>query len=160
MVVAAYGPGPLVNAAREAGARYVPLRQVRRDLHPGRDLLGLIELIALLRRERPELIHVNSSKAAALGRVAALVAGPRARVFTVHGWAFKAYTGRTAALYRWADRLLAPLTTVTICVSETERAAGLRRADLPRRAHRRHPQRDRRRARPPRARSTATRRGS
>jgi glycosyltransferase involved in cell wall biosynthesis len=126
VVVAAYGPGPLVDAARDAGARYVSLRQVRRDLHPGRDLLGLLELIALLRRERPDLIHVNSSKAAALGRVAALVAGPRARVFTVHGWAFKAYAGRTAALYRWADRLLAPLTTVTICVSETERAAGLR----------------------------------
>jgi glycosyltransferase involved in cell wall biosynthesis len=125
VVVAAYGPGPLIDAAREAGVRYVPLRHVRRDLQPGRDLLGLLELVTLLRRERPDLLHVNSSKAAALGRVAALAAGPRVRVFTVHGWAFKAYTGPAAALYRWADRLLAPLTTVTICVSETERAAGL-----------------------------------
>ena len=105
--------------------RFVPLRHVRRDLQPGRDLLGLLELVTLLRRERPDLLHVNSSKAAALGRVAALAAGPRVRVFTVHGWAFKAYAGPAAALYRWADRLLAPLTTVTICVSETERAAGL-----------------------------------
>ena len=125
VLVAAYGPGPLVDAARESGARYVPLRHVRRDLQPGRDLLGLLELVTLLRRERPDLLHVNSSKAAALGRVAALAAGPRIRVFTVHGWAFKAYTGPAGALYRWADRLLAPLTTVTICVSETERAAGL-----------------------------------
>ena len=75
--------------------------------------------------ERPDLVHVNSSKAAALGRVAAVAARTRVRVFTVHGWAFKAYDGLSAALYRWADRLLAPLTTVTICVSETERAAGL-----------------------------------
>jgi glycosyltransferase involved in cell wall biosynthesis len=125
VLVAAYGPGPLVDAARESGARYVPLRHVRRDLQPGRDLLGLLELVTLLRRERPDLLHVNSSKAAALGRVAALAAGPRVRVFTVHGWAFKAYTGPAGALYRWADRLLAPLTSVTICVSETERAAGL-----------------------------------
>jgi glycosyltransferase involved in cell wall biosynthesis len=125
VVVAAHGPGPLRDAARDAGARFVELRHVRRDLHPIRDLRGLGELVALLRRERPDLVHVNSSKAAALGRLAAVAAGTRVRVFTVHGWAFKAYDGATAALYRWTDRLLAPLTTVTICVSETERAAGL-----------------------------------
>jgi glycosyltransferase involved in cell wall biosynthesis len=125
VVVAAYGPGPLRDAARAAGVRFVPLRQVRRDPHPLRDILGLLELVALLRRERPDVVHVNSSKAAALGRVAALVGRVRVRVFTVHGWAFKAYSGTTGTLYRWADRVLAPLTTVTICVSETERAAGL-----------------------------------
>ena len=125
VVVAAYGPGPLRDAARAAGVRFVPLRHVRRDPHPLRDVLGLLELVALLRRERPDVVHVNSSKAAALGRVAALVARARVRVFTVHGWAFKAYSGTTGTLYRWADRVLAPLTTVTICVSETERRAGL-----------------------------------
>ena len=41
VVVAAYGPGPLVDVAREAGARYVPLRQVRRDLHPGLSLIHI-----------------------------------------------------------------------------------------------------------------------
>ncbi|MGZ8635202.1 MAG: glycosyltransferase family 4 protein [Solirubrobacteraceae bacterium] len=125
VVVAAYGPGPLRDAARAAGVRFVPLRHVRRDPHPLRDVLGLLELVALLRRERPDVVHVNSSKAAALGRVAALVARTRVRVFTVHGWAFKAYSGTTGTLFRWADRVLAPLTTVTICVSETERRAGL-----------------------------------
>jgi glycosyltransferase involved in cell wall biosynthesis len=125
VVVAAHGPGPLRDAARDAGARFVALRQVRRDLNPARDLLGLLELIVLIRRERPDLVHANSSKAGVLGRLAALVAGTRVRAFTVHGWAFKAYAGAAAALFRWADRLLAPATTVTICVSETERAAGL-----------------------------------
>ena len=125
VVVAAYGPGPLREATRAAGARFVALRQVRRDLHPVRDALGLLELVALIRRERPDLVHVNSSKAGALGRLAALVARTPVRVFTVHGWAFKAHSGAAAALFRWADRLLAPVTTVTICVSETERATGL-----------------------------------
>lgn len=125
VTVAAHGPGPLRDAARAAGARFVPLRHVRRDLHPLRDLLGLLELVALIRRERPDIVHANSSKVGVLGRLAAFAAGTPVRVFTVHGWAFKAYAGLTAALYRWSDRLLAPLTTVTICVSETERAAGL-----------------------------------
>jgi glycosyltransferase involved in cell wall biosynthesis len=126
VVVAAHGDGPLRDAARAAGVRFVPLRHVRRALHPVRDLLGLVELIALMRRVAPDVVHANSSKAGVLGRLAAAVTGVPVRIFTVHGWAFSASPGRaSAALYRWADRLMAPLTTLTICVAERERAAGL-----------------------------------
>jgi glycosyltransferase involved in cell wall biosynthesis len=125
VVVAAYGDGPLRDAARDAGVRFVGLRHVRRPLHPGRDLLGLVELMALMRRVRPDVVHANSSKAGILGRLAAVLMRVPVRVFTVHGWAFKAYSGLASHVYRWADRLMAPLTSATVCVSETERAAGL-----------------------------------
>jgi glycosyltransferase involved in cell wall biosynthesis len=125
VVVAAHGDGPLRDAALAAGARFIPLRHVRRDLHPGHDLLGLLELAVLMRRERPDIVHANSSKAGVLGRAAAALVGVPVRIFTVHGWAFKAYSGAASALYRWSDRLMAPLTTVTICVSEREREAGV-----------------------------------
>jgi glycosyltransferase involved in cell wall biosynthesis len=125
VVVAAHGDGPLRDAALAAGVRYVPLRHVRRNLHPARDLLGLLELVALIRRERPDIVHANSSKAGLLGRTAAAALGVPVRIFTAHGWAFKAYSGPVSALYRWADRLMAPLTTTTVCVSERERAAGV-----------------------------------
>jgi glycosyltransferase involved in cell wall biosynthesis len=85
----------------------------------------LVELIRLIRRTRPDIVHVNSSKAGVLGRMAAMLAGAPITVFTVHGWAFKAYAGAASVLYRSADRLMARATTVTICVAETERAAGL-----------------------------------
>jgi glycosyltransferase involved in cell wall biosynthesis len=78
-----------------------------------------------MRRERPDIVHANSSKAGVLGRMAAVLARVPIRVFTVHGWAFKAYSGLPSALYRSADRLMARATTITICVTETERAAGL-----------------------------------
>jgi glycosyltransferase involved in cell wall biosynthesis len=125
VVVAAHGQGPLVDAAFAAGVRFVELRHVRRAVRPGRDLLGLVELVALIRRERPDIVHVNSSKAGFLGRLAAVLGRAPITVFTVHGWAFKAYTGLASALYRSADRLMARATTMTICVTETERAAGL-----------------------------------
>ena len=87
-----------------------------------------------MRRVRPHIVHASSSKAGVLGRVAAWLAGVPIRVFTVHGWAFGAYTGIDSRLYRLAERAVRPLTTVTICVSETERAAGLdaRTCDAPR----------------------------
>ena len=60
-----------------------------------------------MRRVRPDLVHANSSKAGVLGRLAAVLMRVPVRVFTVHGWAFKAYTGLAALLYRWADQAMA-----------------------------------------------------
>jgi glycosyltransferase involved in cell wall biosynthesis len=127
VTVAAHGPGPLREAVERAGARYVPLEHVRRDLNPWQDVLGLVELFRLCRRERFDVLHANSSKAGVLGRVAAAAAGVPVRIFTVHGWAFSAYAGPKGCAYLWADRLMSPLTTMTVCVSESELRAGLER---------------------------------
>jgi glycosyltransferase involved in cell wall biosynthesis len=107
------------------GVRFVPLRHVRRAISPWRDVAGLVELVRLLRRERPDILHASSSKAGVLGRLAAALAGVPIRIFTVHGWAFTAHSGAAARLYRSADRLVRRLTTVTVCVAEHERAMGL-----------------------------------
>ena len=125
VVVAAHGDGPLRKAAQSVGVRFVSLRHVRRPVSPWRDLFGLLELLRLLRQEQPQLVHVNSAKAAALGRLAAWLAGVPIRVYTVHGWAFLAHRGLASTAYRWVERALRPLTTVTVCVSENERQAGL-----------------------------------
>jgi glycosyltransferase involved in cell wall biosynthesis len=127
VTVAAHGPGPLRDAVERAGAEFVPLAHVRRPLHPWHDLLGLLELLRLVRRRRLDVVHANSSKAGILGRIAAALAGVRVRIFTVHGWAFSAYSGARGVFYLWSDRLMSPLTTMTICVSETELRAGLER---------------------------------
>lgn len=122
VVVAAHGPGPLGDAVTAAGARFVPLGHVRRPISP-RDVLGLVELVRLMRRERPALVHTNSSKAGVLGRIAAVLARVPIRIFTAHGWAFASATSRS--LYLWADRLVQPLTSAVVCVSESERSLGL-----------------------------------
>lgn len=124
VTVAAHGPGPLAEAVKARGARYVELRHVRRSISP-RDVLGLFELWRLCRKLRPEIVHLNSSKAGVLGRIAGAAARVPVRVFTAHGWAFKASPGMVGRMYLWADRLVLPLTTAVICVSETERRAGI-----------------------------------
>jgi glycosyltransferase involved in cell wall biosynthesis len=125
VVVAAHGPGPLREAAESAGARYVALRWVRRSIGPS-DVLGLLELARLFRRERADAVALNSSKVGLLGRVAAVLARVPVRVFTVHGWAFSAHTGMASKLYLWAERLVRPLTTLFICPAEHERDIGVR----------------------------------
>ena len=125
VTIAAWGPGPLRAAAEAAGASYVPLQHVRRPISPLHDVLGLVELIRLFRRVRPDIVHANSSKAGILGRLAAWIARVPSRIFTAHGWAFAAYSGATSKAYLWADRALRPLTTATICVAENELRIGV-----------------------------------
>ena len=125
VTVAAHGPGPLAATVTAAGAEFVALRHVRRPISPLTDLRGLVEMWRLCRRLRPQLIHLNSAKAGILGRIAAVLAGVPVRIYTVHGWAFKVPGTKASTFYRFAERLLRPLATLVICVSETERTAGL-----------------------------------
>ena len=125
VVVAAHGQGPLRDAASRAGVRFVPLRHVRRPISPWRDVLGLIELHRLCRRERPDVLHANSSKAGVLGCLAGRLAGVPIRIFTAHGWAFMAFSGTKARIYLWVHRLIRRLATRIVCVAEQERALGL-----------------------------------
>ena len=123
VTVAAHGDGPLVAAAAESGARYHPLEHVRRSINPLRELRGLLELYRVCRSARPDVLHVNSSKAGILGRLAAAPARVPVRVFTVHGWGFR--TNGPAWLFLLLERLVERLTTMTICVAEAERALGI-----------------------------------
>jgi len=126
VTVAAWGPGPLGERMHAAGAQFVELRQVRRAISPLHDPLGLLELIRLCRRIRPHILHANSTKAGVLGRLAAWLTRVPVRLFSAHGWAFATHPGASARLYEWCDRMMRPLTTMTICVSQSELERGLR----------------------------------
>ena len=123
VVVAAHGPGPLREASLAAGARYVALSHLRRPINPFRDVLALAELVRVCRRERPDIIHLNSAKAAFVGRLAGALARTPVRIVSIHGWSFSVPGIPRAAV--WADRLVRPLTTATICVSEYDREVGI-----------------------------------
>jgi glycosyltransferase involved in cell wall biosynthesis len=125
VVVAAHGPGPLVAAVQAAGARYVPLAHVRREIDPWRDVRGLAELLGLCRRERPRIVHANCSKAGLLGIVAAAIARVPVRIYATHGWPFVWSAGPRRRAYEWGDRVIGRLATRIVCVSEAERRAAL-----------------------------------
>lgn len=56
-----------------------------RDLSPLDDIRAFFALTGLLRGERPNIVHLNSSKAGGLGALAARLAGVPRIVFTIHG---------------------------------------------------------------------------
>jgi glycosyltransferase involved in cell wall biosynthesis len=103
----------------------VPLAHLRRDITPWRDLRALAELISLFRRERPEIVHANCSKAGLLAMVAGAVTRVPVRIYATHGWPFVWSSGVRRRIYEWGDRIIGRLATRIVCVSEAERRAAL-----------------------------------
>jgi glycosyltransferase involved in cell wall biosynthesis len=119
------GSGTFIDDLRSRGIPVKVLRNLAVPIHPLRDLRALREIRAALTELRPDLIAAHSSKAGILGRIA----GRSLRVpvvFTVHGWAFTpGVPPLHATIYRQAERLVAPLATRFITVSEFDRQLGL-----------------------------------
>ncbi len=88
-VTVAFGDGNILGEKlTEAGIRTIQINSLKRDINPLLDFSTLIELIKLFRKERPDIIHLNSSKIGGLGALAGRIAGVKKIIFTTHGWAF------------------------------------------------------------------------
>jgi glycosyltransferase involved in cell wall biosynthesis len=114
--------GPLAGWIESTGAGHHALDMARRPAP--RDVFDLLTLRRLARGR--DVVHLHSSKAAALGRVAAQSLGRRHRpavVVTAHYWSWLV-GGRWAPLYRWIERLLARRCDVLVAVSEREAREG------------------------------------
>lgn len=88
VVVAAGGNGPLFEKLSTAGIRTITLKDSSRDINHFADLKVLFSLVSLFRKEKPDVVHINSSKIGGLGAFAARVVGIKKIVFTAHGWPF------------------------------------------------------------------------
>lgn len=88
-VVALGGNGPLKEKLEKADIRTISLPWLARDVNPFRDFLVFKKLISLFKEEKPDIIHLNSSKIGALGALAGRIAKVPNIIFTAHGWAFR-----------------------------------------------------------------------
>lgn len=114
--LAAGREGALTARARALGVATRIIPELVSPLRPGRDLTAYRAIRSLLQRERPELLATHSSKAGALGRLAARRLGIPC-VYTAHGLPFKGRRGPVPALLHGVERFLAPRTDRLIAVS-------------------------------------------
>lgn len=100
--VGAGGNGPLFEMLGRENVRTIQIPAFRRDINPLKEFAAFFQLLKVYIHERPDVIHLNSSKAGGLGALAAKVvkailitrglaslheAKPRV-IFTAHGWGF------------------------------------------------------------------------
>ena len=120
--------------ARRRGCRVVDIPALGREVAPLADLTALAELVRLIRRERPAIVHTHTSKAGFIGRLAAVIARAPAVIHQPHGHIFYGYSSprRTAVFTalerqaaRWTDRII----TLTDRGAQEHLARGIGRAE-------------------------------
>jgi glycosyltransferase involved in cell wall biosynthesis len=87
-VVVLGGTGALVDRLQQAGVRTITLTSLQRNISVRKELQLVVELWRAVRAERPDVLHVNSSKAGGIGCLIGRLARVPRVVFTAHGWAF------------------------------------------------------------------------
>jgi glycosyltransferase involved in cell wall biosynthesis len=105
---------------RDLDARFIPL-DIRRKASPWRDLLVLIQLVTLFRRERFDLIHSIMPKTGLLTMLAAMLAGVPVRMHTFTGQVWANKRGWKRGALRMFDQLIVTFATHILVDSPSQR---------------------------------------
>jgi len=115
------GEGSFEGLAAREGCRVRRVDHLGPEIEPAADARALRALAAIVREERPHIVHTHTAKAGFVGRLAALLGrGPRpVIVHTFHGHVLEGYFGpaRNAA-YRALETALGRASDALIGVSE------------------------------------------
>jgi glycosyltransferase involved in cell wall biosynthesis len=110
--------------------RYLEARGIEVEIVPSlvreisllKDVRAVLDLVRLLRRKRYDIVHTHSSKPGILARLAARLAGTRAVVHHVQGFAFHEFSSRlTRTTFSMIEALGARLSDHVIFVNDEER---------------------------------------
>jgi len=108
--------------ATNLGIKGIPgihLTSFMRDISISREWKTFRQLIEIFKKEKPDIVHLNSSKAGGIGALAARITRVPNIIFTVHGWPFlenrSVLVKRLIWLASWCTVLLCHK---VICISE------------------------------------------
>ncbi|HEV8677473.1 MAG TPA: glycosyltransferase [Candidatus Paceibacterota bacterium] len=115
--------GLLAQKLEGAGIRTIFVRSFMRDISLMKEFSAFSELLHIFKNEKPDVVHLNSSKAGALGGLAARLAGVRKIIFTAHGWPFRENRSPFSRGLLWlASYATGLLATTVVCVSDFDLA--------------------------------------
>lgn len=105
----------------------VIIEDLQREISPLMDGKAFLQILRLLRREKPDIIHTHTAKAGTSARFAAIIYnrifnGNAHTVHTFHGHVFEGYFSRTkTSMFIWIERILARSTDVIVAISRTQK---------------------------------------
>lgn len=88
VAVALGGSGLLAERLTQSGIRVISLPSLDRNISVTKDFTSFLSLWRLFRTERPDVVHLNSSKVGGVGGLAGRIARVPKIIFTAHAWAF------------------------------------------------------------------------
>lgn len=127
------GPGAWVERAGRSSDRTYVVPSLVRPIRPATDARALLDLLAIVRRERYDVVHTHSSKAGLIGRLAARLAGVPLVIHTIHGFPFNDQTlsPPVRRALRWSEALAARITDRLVVVATPNAAEAARHGIAP-----------------------------
>ena len=116
-VAVAFGaPGRLSEELSKANIVTHPIASLQRDVSLSADIQSFFEMRKLFKKEKPDIVHLNSSKAGGVGALAARISGVKKIIFTAHGWPFWEQRNARARALIWIFSWLTALLSHTVIV--------------------------------------------
>jgi glycosyltransferase involved in cell wall biosynthesis len=133
--------GELAKNLNEAKLKFFAIPHLKRKISIHNDWLAFLEIIDIIKKIEPDIIHLNSSKISILGSLAgAWIKLTRKNfkknglkiIYTAHGWVFnEPLPAWKKYFYLYAEKITAPLKDKIICVSEYDRQIALKEKIAP-----------------------------
>lgn len=113
----------------------IQLKYLQRAISPIQDILALFELKKLYLKLKPDIIHLNSSKAGILGSIARWFL-PSSQscsiIYTVHGWVFlEPLPKMVKKLFTWLEKGTSKFKDAIIVLSPEEKIIALKELNIP-----------------------------
>lgn len=93
---------------------------MERNIKLGYDFLAVVRIINVLRKNQFDIVHCHSSKAGAVGRLAAIFAKIHNVIYTPHAFSFFNTHSKSRIFFMVIEKVLLRWTYKVICVSEDE----------------------------------------
>ncbi len=84
--VAMGGSGLLKEKLESSGIFTYPIGDLGRDISTGKDLSSFQEIFRIIKDQKPDVLHLHSPKAQAMGALSGRLLGVKKIIMTVHGW--------------------------------------------------------------------------
>lgn len=88
VTVALGGDGILKEKLEQAQIKTIKIDSLKKDIALRSDFKTFLELIEIIKKEKPDVLHLNSSKIGGLGVLAGRICSVPKIIFTIHGFAF------------------------------------------------------------------------
>jgi glycosyltransferase involved in cell wall biosynthesis len=111
-----------IENARVKGVRFVPVTCLVRRISMVSDIIALYDIIRMIQKEKPDIVHTHTSKAGILGRLAAKITKVPHVVHTPHGHVFYGHFGPLLShAFMWIEKLFSVFTDRMITLTEGEK---------------------------------------
>ena len=118
--------GILVDELLSIGAKVHIVNNLVRNISPVKDLLCTFDLWKLIRKIKPDVVALHSSKAGIVGRLA-LLFNRIPVIFTAHGWAFaNGVNEKDKRKYIFIEKIFSQLADKIITVSNQDKELALK----------------------------------